>query len=164
MAKEGYKVCAKCKIEQSVTQFCKNKRAKDGLQSYCRVCSGKSSAWSHGQKRADMQDLRKSMRESELGYKYAEAMMKIKHAKALAQLKKKYEMGGFDVSEESSEYPDNTPRVSREPGKATAERLALFRDTQKRLEKINGKTKSSTAEGAEDEPVRGTESQGVSHP
>lgn len=32
------KVCTKCKKEKNITEFNKNKRSKDNLQSYCRQC------------------------------------------------------------------------------------------------------------------------------
>ena len=33
------KVCYKCKLELPIDMFFKNKRRKDGLQSYCNVCN-----------------------------------------------------------------------------------------------------------------------------
>lgn len=32
------KICAKCKQEKEQTQFCGNKRMKDGLHYYCKTC------------------------------------------------------------------------------------------------------------------------------
>jgi hypothetical protein len=32
------KVCTKCKVEKELTEFCKNKKTKDGLESWCKVC------------------------------------------------------------------------------------------------------------------------------
>lgn len=33
------KICTTCKIEQPVSEFCRNKNTKDGLNSKCRICS-----------------------------------------------------------------------------------------------------------------------------
>lgn len=156
----GYKMCVKCEHELPTTQFCKMTRAKDGLQSYCRTCSSASSAMSHGQSRSDKADLRKLMDEGELAYRYAVAAVKIKYTKELARLKKKYEIGGFDIDSTLGDAPQ-ARGMADAPGRATAERLALFAETTKRLEIINGKTKGSEAKGAENEPVRSAESSGV---
>jgi len=32
------KICTKCKVEKSVSEFCKNKKTKDGLGVYCSEC------------------------------------------------------------------------------------------------------------------------------
>jgi hypothetical protein len=37
-AKNGLKVCSKCKIERPVSEFSKCKREKDGLQYHCKYC------------------------------------------------------------------------------------------------------------------------------
>lgn len=154
MAKEGYKVCAKCKTEQSVTQFCKSSKAADGLQSYCRVCSSASSNWSHGQKRSDMQDLRKTMDEGELEYRYAVTKMKRKHEKEFANLKKKYETGGFSASDEP-EGSGGTPAAAYTGGlggrvaRATEDRLAIMRQAQKLRAMVdnNGETDKQEESG-----------------
>lgn len=54
----GMKRCTKCETPMSVTQFCKNKKAKDGLQSWCRTCANESSKMSQGMKRAEMAALK----------------------------------------------------------------------------------------------------------
>lgn len=40
------KVCGKCKVEKSFTEFYKNKVKKDGYQNYCKACTKKSNAYS----------------------------------------------------------------------------------------------------------------------
>lgn len=147
MAKEGYKVCAKCKTEQSVTQFCKSSKAADGLQSYCRVCSSASSNWSHGQKRSDMQDLRKTMDEGELEYRYAAAKMKRKHEKELANLKKKYEMGTLGDPEASG--GTYTGGLGGRVARVTEDRLAIMRQAQKLRAMVdnNGETDKQEESG-----------------
>lgn len=41
------KVCCKCKRELPVEEFYKNKKMKDGLQSYCKQCQVDYSRQSH---------------------------------------------------------------------------------------------------------------------
>src|SRR5688572_23465363 len=36
---EGLKVCTKCKLQKSLTEFHKNKRSKSGCQAYCKTCN-----------------------------------------------------------------------------------------------------------------------------
>lgn len=40
------KVCGRCKVEKSFTEFYKNKVKKDGYQNYCKACTKKSNACS----------------------------------------------------------------------------------------------------------------------
>lgn len=42
MAKKNLtKICRKCQIEKSITEFCKDKSTKDGLKGHCRKCAKK---------------------------------------------------------------------------------------------------------------------------
>ena len=35
----AYKMCSKCKLQKSLTEFCKDKRSKSGRRSSCKICS-----------------------------------------------------------------------------------------------------------------------------
>lgn len=45
------KICARCKREKEVTEFCKHKRMKDGLQSACKACMNDSYKRSRNKKK-----------------------------------------------------------------------------------------------------------------
>lgn len=47
------KVCSKCGRELPVSDFYKNKVAKDGLSSYCKKCNNALSAESNRKRRAE---------------------------------------------------------------------------------------------------------------
>lgn len=42
-ALKGFKVCTKCKESKSVFCFSQNKKARDGLESWCKDCSNNRS-------------------------------------------------------------------------------------------------------------------------
>ena len=159
MTKVGYKTCSKCKVEQSVIQFCKSAKAKDGLQAYCRMCANEVSKENQGMKRAEMAELKAEMdADGELAYKYAVAMEHIKHKKNLARLKAKHDAGGF--------RPDAKPLLTKkEAGDA---RSRLLNSVVEAYEKVKGKshvkTDSQETIGSTEFGVRSPEPESFSHP
>jgi hypothetical protein len=45
------KYCPDCKTKKQVGEFCKNNNSKDGLQTYCKICSAKRVKISHDKKK-----------------------------------------------------------------------------------------------------------------
>jgi hypothetical protein len=40
---KSFKICSTCKIEKSISEFCKNKSLKDGLNYRCKTCANRDS-------------------------------------------------------------------------------------------------------------------------
>lgn len=67
----GTKLCTKCEVTMSVTQFCKHSKTKDKLQSWCRTCANEASKYNQGMKRAQKRELKDLLGQGELGYRIA---------------------------------------------------------------------------------------------
>lgn len=67
----GKKECPKCRTEQSTIQFYKNKKAKDGLQHWCKLCMNEASKFNQGMKREKNREFKVSAADNELGYQIA---------------------------------------------------------------------------------------------
>ena len=83
------KICSRCKIEKSVSEFHKDKSKKDGLNNICKMCA------------------------SEQDKKYRQANLEKKR-----ELTKKWKEANLEkVREHQKRYRENNPELKRENNK-----------------------------------------------